>query len=255
MHRSLGQKDIEIDVQIFDETGKVPLPKVKEEGQYTLFRSVLEEIGIDYEDEAVMIDSYLDWIDEDSMVRLNGAEEIYYQNKSPARRPTNSSLNGFDDFSFIRGYEGAFFNKQGFPNDKFQKFREAVTLQNIVAVNINTANPLVRAALAHNTDFDWVSFNIFIAGEDGILGTDDDTYISSADELAHIGLNLKSNNIGFKVEMLKVIIRLNCGEKFFQLTSLIRVNNNKISSTDKPSDKRVSDSFEVLRLIENADYE
>lgn len=88
-------------ITISDERGKVPLNLLDEE-QLTL---LLEYIGLDGELLAIARDSFLDWIDDDDVVRPNGAEIDYYRERG--LRPRNGGFLTLGEIRRVRGFSAA----------------------------------------------------------------------------------------------------------------------------------------------------
>ncbi len=62
-------------------------------------------------DPAEFIDSYLDWIDTDSLVRLNGAEQGYYRTIGATVMPRNGPIQYKEELLFIRGMDKETYKK------------------------------------------------------------------------------------------------------------------------------------------------
>ena len=118
---------VEVHVNIVDESGKISIQSVQDGASNALFRALLEELGFDYGDADIMVDSYLDWTDLDDRVHLNGAEKSYYGREYPPREPANALLTQLETFRYIRGYSDILFDENGVPNNNFQAFRNSVT--------------------------------------------------------------------------------------------------------------------------------
>lgn len=88
-------------ITMSDERGKVPL-NLLDEQQLTL---MLESIGLEGEALAIARDSYLDWIDEDDVVRPEGAESDYYREKG--LRPRNGGFLTIGEIGRVRGFNAA----------------------------------------------------------------------------------------------------------------------------------------------------
>ena len=88
-------------ITISDERGKVPLNLLDEE-QLTL---LLRYIGLDGEPLAVARDSFLDWIDDDDVVRANCAEIDYY--RARGLRPRNGGFLTLGEIGRVRGFSAA----------------------------------------------------------------------------------------------------------------------------------------------------
>ena len=134
-----------------------------------LLRKYLEVKGIDLNERDHMIDTLLDWIDPDNLVRLNGAEdEAGYQ-------PRNGPLKTLDEVRRIRGWEEFTSN----PN-----WQEDFTLYTLnegnapMKIDVNSASRDVLLALPGFTEPLVDRFLELRRGPDNIEGTEDDVRFS-----------------------------------------------------------------------------
>ena len=58
-----------------------------------------------------IINSYLDWIDEDNFARINGAEEFYYKGQGLPYAPRNYAIQYKEEVEFIKGMDKALYGK------------------------------------------------------------------------------------------------------------------------------------------------
>ena len=95
----------DIFVQIQDSNGKLSLATVNQTAMERLIRTVGGR-----EDSSSIFNSYLDWIDEDTFSRLNGAEEYYYRSQGlPA--PRNYAIQFKDEWQWVKGMDGELYGK------------------------------------------------------------------------------------------------------------------------------------------------
>src|SRR5438876_8930815 len=86
-------------VKVIDEERKLPANKLTEDQ----WKKLMEVLGTDPLDADVIVDSILDWIDEDDLHRLNGAEDEYYNQLSPPYRAKNGPLDRVEELLLVRG--------------------------------------------------------------------------------------------------------------------------------------------------------
>lgn len=283
-------EDINISVDIVDETGKIPLNNINIQRMKFLF----EEMEIDFSDGEMLVDSLIDWTDEDDLERLNGAEESYYERQDPPVKPANGPITSFETLRYIQGFKDLFFDEEtGFPNEKFHQFVESTSLYNDAEININSAPPLVRKTLARELGFDEETLSQTLAGSDLEQGTSDDIYIDSNDELSSVGISTggEGGSVGFRTSVMKVMVNVSQGEKSFLLTTLIKVAgssggtaggnaNNPIQAGDggassdgatggqaqntntqvnlgrsSESEDAINYPFEIIRIVENSNID
>jgi hypothetical protein len=150
-----------------------------------LLRRYLEVKGVDLNERDHMIDTLLDWIDADNLVRLNGAEaDGNYQ-------PANTLLTRLTDVKQIRGW-GEFTARQGWDDE--------LTLNSTGPVDLMWASRDLLLSLPGLNEMQVDQFMKLRAGPDEIDGTEDDAEFKTLDEV-RIAL-------GFSPEQFKGIVAL-----------------------------------------------
>lgn len=86
-------------VRMVDEWGKVNLNRANEE----TLRRIFANLDIEEPRRTILVDSILDWRDEDRLHRLNGAEDDYYLSLSPSYTARNGPFDLVDDLLWVRG--------------------------------------------------------------------------------------------------------------------------------------------------------
>ena len=141
-----------------------------------ILRSYLENKGIDLNEREHMLDSLLDWVDPDNLVRLNGAEddEDYH--------PTNGLFTRIEELKKVKGWE---------------EFTAEPNWDQDFTLNTNTNDPIditsasrdVLLALPGMNDQIVDRFLELRRGPDGIDGSDDDMQFKAEAEIqAALGL-------------------------------------------------------------------
>lgn len=98
-----GDGEYEVDVQ--DESGKISLNYVSEEH----LRRLLEVLEIPKTDLDIIADSILDWRDVDTLHRINGAEDDYYQTLNPPYNAKNGRFETVEELLLLRGVTSDYF--------------------------------------------------------------------------------------------------------------------------------------------------
>jgi len=133
---------------IEDEQGKLNLNNlvvnnVKNDAAVKAFRQLLASLGLAPE----LADAVVDWIDADSdLSGPGGAEDAYYLSLAKPYRAANSPMVQVEELYRVRGFDAATVAKL---KPYVTALHDAGTNQMTVAipVNVNTASPLVLAAL------------------------------------------------------------------------------------------------------------
>ena len=150
-----------------------------------LLRSYLERKGIDLNERDHMIDTLLDWVDPDNLVRLNGAED------EGDYRPRNTLLTRIDDVKLIRGW-GDFVAQPGWDSE--------ITVNSTGPIDLAWAPEDLLLSLPGMTEPLVEQFLTWRRGEDGLDGTEDDPPFKSLEE-ARVAF-------GFTAEQFKQIAGL-----------------------------------------------
>jgi general secretion pathway protein K len=134
-----------------------------------LLRKYLEVKGVDLNERDRMIDSLLDWIDPDNLVRLNGAEN------DADYKPANQPLRTVEELKRVRGWED-FTSRPDWDAD----FTLVTPQSNI---DVNWASRDVLLALPGMTEGVVDRFMATRRGPDDIEGTEDDVRFTDAGQL------------------------------------------------------------------------
>jgi hypothetical protein len=84
-----------------DENGKLDLNNSSEEQIREVARAILGDEELEAAD--TIVDGILDWKDSDKLVRLNGAEDDVYQDRSPPYYPANGPFHLLEELILVNG--------------------------------------------------------------------------------------------------------------------------------------------------------
>ncbi len=232
----------EIEIWFEDESGKVPLSTLTEE-RLPLF---LEEMGIDFSDANLLTDTLLDWMDEDDLARLNGAEKDFYNREEYPYKSINKRLSSWDELRLIEGWRDLFFDETGNPNVLFEDFTGSVSLYHTGKININAANPLVIAFLSRLEGFDALLLEEYLYGRDDQPNTEDDRILFYTDN-AYYNTGGQNNSTMGSIESRMLNIKIWCRRGVSELLIDTLVNT---------ADRQVAQGaagipFTVLSVTEN----
>lgn len=128
-------------VRLVDEGGKVDLNRADE----SLLRSVLSNLEVPEPQKSIIVDSILDWRDEDDLHRTNGAERDYYLALAPSYTAKNGPFATVQDLLWVRGVTLELF--YGFGEHEVG-LRDIFTVDSPMArINLRTTSPEVIHAL------------------------------------------------------------------------------------------------------------
>ncbi|WP_309385473.1 general secretion pathway protein GspK [Cerasicoccus frondis] len=230
---------VTVSVTITDETGKIPLNPPNRDR----LEQLLDQLGVDFTQTQELIDAYLDWVDEDDLERLNGAEADYYERLTPARTPANQPITSHDAFRYIKGFDELFFSENGAPNALFKRFKDATSFYHEYDVNINTATESVLGMLEENSGLDRHSLEDLQYGLDQQAGTEDDGWSASSDDIT---INSDAS-VGYEAHVFRITVRVEQGGKEFQLSALVddggsqgSDNSSENSTNTNRNDRNIS---------------
>jgi general secretion pathway protein K len=137
-------------VRVFGEAGKVSINRVSD----TTLRKIMAALGLEGETRDVVVDSILDWRDPDDFVRINGAENEYYQALKEPYDCKNGPFDSVEELLLVRGVTPElYYGKKKKEGDENQE--ERVALKDIFSIyatgeqiDINSASlPVLRVVL------------------------------------------------------------------------------------------------------------
>lgn len=228
LQRELG--DGTIKVSIHPENAKIDLPKMLQgliqpsvTDGYKLaaarMASILEQAEIPWEIGLVLVDTLVDWVDENDETLLNGAESDYYESLDPPYKAKNRMIDTIEELNMIKGFNEMIPDRDITVYDALAKFFSVYPSDGL---NINAAD-LDTLIAYYNIDSTLAQKIIESrAGPDGIIGTSDDVPYSDKDleELKHLLNLLPGDNPAFKhngIFYLKsvgqvqdMVIQINC---------------------------------------------
>jgi hypothetical protein len=147
-----------------------------------LLRRFLEVKGVDLNERDEMIDSALDWVDPDNLVRINGAED-----DAGYKPPNQLSLRTLDELKQVRGWE-EFTSRPDWDAD-FTIYGAQQQPQD-AKIDVNWASRDVLLALPGMTEGLVDRFMSMRRGPDDIEGTEDDVRFTSAAERGDLNIAL-----------------------------------------------------------------
>lgn len=136
-----------IHYSIRDENGKININTASRE---TLTKALeVNGLSLGLERDTI-VDSILDWIDQDNLLHVNGAESDYYQGLSPAYYAKNGPLDSVEELLRIKGVTPELFYgseeylfEEPSSSENTSGLRRIFTVQKVTQFNPNTAERVV----------------------------------------------------------------------------------------------------------------
>ena len=228
----LDYRDLKVTVAIEDATDKIPLSLVDED----VFMSIMEAMGVNPFDAARFRDGYFDWIDKDDDPRVQGAESREYDIDSRFfLSPPNAPIKDLNELQYISGFHDWLDPSSRFYNPElFDILKRCVTTYHDYPVNLNAARPEVMEILRIHDDMDVEALRSYQAGNDRILGTEDDLLITEtlpANVKNDLGEN-RNRLYGFETHLCRIRIDIRRHEMAgFHLEALIDLGGSATQET------------------------
>ncbi len=234
-------EDVTLRLEVWDETGKLPLLASNE----VILNALFTQLGL--KDEAPMLaDSLLDFMESDEVSphpRPQGGKESVYQKMSPPYLHKQKEIQTFDELRLIQGFEKAFFTLDEVTATRLDTLKKVCSLVHKGPVNVNTSTPLVRAILAQ-TDEDMgiepiemaLTGNPFpdLSKDNGVTETTHNTFFKDKGELPET-LSVFTRILGLR-------IHVDHYERHFGLEAYIAVPGKKEKKEkDQPKEKKAKD--------------
>ncbi|MCG6551570.1 MAG: type II secretion system protein GspK [Candidatus Magnetominusculus sp. LBB02] len=119
-------------VRIMPATAKIDLNAADEK----LIRGLLKTLNVEPDTQDIIVDSIMDWKDEDDLTRLHGAESDYYMSLDEPYKAKNGSFDSVEELLFVRGVTQDIF----YGTDTQKGLRELITVYSkSTKININAA--------------------------------------------------------------------------------------------------------------------
>jgi general secretion pathway protein K len=132
-------------LRLVDESSKINLNRADE----TMLRRIFSNLGVEDPLIGVLIDSIMDWRDQDDLHRSNGAEDDYYLSLSPPYTAKNGSFDSLEELLWVKGVTTSLYygyDSSGTPPGDSPRvgLREIFSVESpIDRVNLRTASAAV----------------------------------------------------------------------------------------------------------------
>ncbi len=142
----------ECELRIMSEAGKININTISE----MALRKLIGNLGLEAEKRDTVVDSILDWRDPDDFLRVNGAENDYYQSLKDPYYCKNANLDSVEELLLVKGVTPElFYGRKRMKSGEERAEASDVGLKEIFSVyapgeqiDINSASlPVLRAVL------------------------------------------------------------------------------------------------------------
>lgn len=148
LERELKIQDYIISILVKDENNKINLNKIIEkEGKLNQkLLDMLKNLFVVCGYPVGLVDCLLDWIDEDSIPRASGAEEIYYKSIG-LNLPPNKQIYDLKELKFVKGFNEEIL----YGNEEKNGLLNFITIYSDDKININTCEREILMAMGFSS--------------------------------------------------------------------------------------------------------
>jgi general secretion pathway protein K len=144
-------ESVEGAVRVIGEAGKVNINRVSD----GMLRKIMTNLGLQAEGRDLVVDSILDWRDPDDFIRVNGAENEFYQSLKEPYDCKNGDFDSVEELMLVRGITPELFYGQKIKREGSGEKEETIGLKDIFSlyalgeqIDINSASlPVLRVVL------------------------------------------------------------------------------------------------------------
>lgn len=244
------REGLDVKIEFVDESGKANINTLELDSLILLF----DELGFELDIASQLSNVLLDWIDEDDETRIDGAESREYSTLELDAHPANQPLKSLDELRYLFGFQDLFFDENGSPLPIFNQLAGAVTTYEVQSLNVNSASSLALRAIADLDEFDKQSLDEFMEGFDGKLGTGDDNYFASQDDVAAVLVDIPEGApIGFQISVLTIKVTVSEGGYSYTLIGTLDLQTEAPAIEGEEGNLRYPFLFLELREEPGAD--
>jgi general secretion pathway protein K len=177
LHRT-GDNGGSYSVNIVAEEARFNINSLLMQPDKSLIRRLFTKWGMKPEFSSALIDALKDWVDQDSLVSLNGAEKREYERAGFDDMPFNRPFKDLDEMLFVRGMEQV--------HAFYPGWREWFTVHGDGRIDVNDAREDLICVLADVPMERVAPLSRFRLGADGAKHTKDDQKLTSAVQVAQL---------------------------------------------------------------------
>lgn len=208
------------EVSIISEGARFNLNAIIANQDEDLMQRIFTEWGLDLEKSQALSHAMMDWVDGDSLERLNGAEQEFYEEQGYFNQPFNRPFSSLEEIRLVAGMVEV--------DAIFPYWRDYFSLWSAGRLDVNEAEPQL-IALACQCTIDsaenWVQIR---RGEDGIENTEDDRQVLSTTELLpllQVGPDLEPQlvrRISFQDPTARIVSSGFAGDRTYRRSIVLR---------------------------------
>ncbi len=235
----------EVKVEFEDESGKLSVARLNFQNLFDLFSSWDEP----EHDAKLWADALIGWMEEDYTPETFDAPRPEDYERAPlAFVPPGRPLLSFAELQAIDVIREAFFDENGYPNDRGRRFIAAVSLLNFRSINANSAPGWLLGAVGRLDERQQDLIDDYRAGA-GMYQGNGPGYFTSTDEMkAILGEQAGTAEFGTEIAALRIRVTVTQGPSVYRLSVVISpdgsaslVRSDPIPQKDEESDETTAD--------------
>jgi general secretion pathway protein K len=164
--KSVGNANSGFEVLVTTEGARMPINYITDERAKEAIYNLFIYWGLDAENASTVADSLADWVDQDTEVRAQGAEEDYYKGLGYYDLPKQRGFTSVEEMLLVRGMDLVARAKPD--------WRDYFSINSDGLIDLSTAKPDVIVAVTGANQSDLERYITERDGADGIFGTQDD---------------------------------------------------------------------------------
>lgn len=197
-----------------DESAKLSLPRLNAD----TLNALLVQLGLTTADAARVADALLVWMRNGHIAAESATSDRAYTQADPPAQPPRRSLRSFEELASIAVAREFFFDESGQPKPLFEAFKQAVSLYDFNATNLNSAGEAVLVASGWDTTQSG-QLQKYLATP--VSSTKTRPYLRSLQEArAQVG-NAVSRNFGAQIQLLRIHVTARQGAAQLRLSALV----------------------------------
>lgn len=260
-----------VEIGFEDESGKLSLPHIDQE----TFKNLFEQWSIPRTDADKLTDVLLAWMKKD---HVSTQRADYDQSSLPYSAPLRS-MRSYSELAAIDFAREVFYDRDGRPNELWQRFVNTISLLDFQKTNLNGAGGDVVVALGQLDRSQQQQLTNYLSGTGDRARSGPSFFQTTADATKALGVNALPATYGTEISALRVNVTVREGRSVFVLSTVVApaggattvkataetnqltTTTNSAANTSAPTSaaakadatKKLNYPFTLLEIKENAE--
>lgn len=203
-----------VEISFEDESGKLSLPHIDQ----ATFKNLFEQWSLSRGDADKLTDVLLAWMKKDYVA--SGRPLEYDQSPLPYTAPFRS-MRSYTELAAIDFARDVFYDRDGRPNELWQRFVNTISLLDFQKTNLNSAGPDVVVALGQLDRSQQQQLTNYRNGTGDRARSGPSFFQSTADATKILGVNALPNAYGTEISALRINVTVREGRSAFRLSTVV----------------------------------